>query len=1395
MRHTQFLRILTIGAAACLGAVALAQPATGEVDDIRTRLRALIDNPDQFVPGADERGALPYTLDWSIETKALEPIEVIDSAINLEGTIFIALQQGIAEPLDYSVRAYDATATNQSDAPETPSLDFQIEPAGTEVTAIAVDLEGAVYIATKDESLAQAWVSKYPPGRETNQWVAPVPGGGSQSDGVQSLLITPDGAVIAAGRSHAGPYVYRIEPFFGGTEWAWTGASGFVRSPVVDAQSDVFFGFDSDGRTVLYKLDGQSGVPLFDSPPQVAEGGGEGFPLRDAAVDQQGNVVTLASPDISVPMPARIEVREFDPAGNELWSYTQSTPPVGTEMRADSIVFDRNGDYLVGFVSGRPQRAVVMKIAGDGSSPNDAPLWITTQPFPSNPGFNDAAGLTLLSVGAFKGVYAYGSGGGHPWIARLDEEDGSIDWQYDNDGETSFLLTSQDLLEVDAGGNVYAAEYFVPGNGDELSGFRKISQPTPDDPTIQTANPNLTIEDQSIWAPGVNQVSIGDSFGFPFPLDLGFGFGGGGCFNTFLFGEFGGGINFDLDLEFDLGYAAEASGGSVDIHLPLDIAWTIPAPNDIGVDPKNPDAPIIVQIDTEFEIDDAARMTTCFTPYYNAGLTGALEAGLDFSISAKAFSQTLFDENLIDESATFESQYIPFLNVQHIFSELGYPPDGDWITQTYIWGNITARYPQITAQAALENGQMQTGDIRDNFYRTRSNLTQLLMDVAYPGVSPLNQQGEFCEYGVNGAWDYGALQFILGLDLEAIQNFGLTNITPKVRYEIRDNAGDTEFTTVIQDLADPLIFELFEDADAHVTPFVFAEAQFRNETSLALVPKLILEVLSFVASFGFGDWSLFDIDECFFCDEISLGDLFNFELYAADFQVSFPEIEVAPLIVTGATSGGPEIVGASRSKLDMFIYDQTAPTVGSFNVISSRKSRSLIYGSGFEPGGNSNTTKAMITHLGRTEELEAEVLNDATILVDIPNRFRLLPGVARLQVTTGLGTSRMLDLPVCYPTPRLDTVNPNIWAADPELNTIPIQVIDRNNPLGNNTFIARRDYYILMRDQLWSNITAGGLTAEEYFPCFDFDALPAIPSILFGGKPLPRYVQPIENGILNARLAPYNFDRPRIVDVTLCTPGPGGGMSETRQLHVAAPRPVAAILDPPEIEPGGELLPGETGVEIRVLGPRHVPTWDGFEEPKFGNFNADSVVMFDGLPLETQFYGSGELRAIIPPGLVQHPRRVFVSVYTPDNGTEYLERLVDGSGEVVSFDLVPSGGESAPIAFDVRFRQPEIENLMPDTVAALSPAFEARPVGQDQNNLRVMGKNFRDGAVVLVDGMPRQTEFVGRNLIKAQLLPSDVAVPGVRRISVLNPGSEGDVSPMMDLTIMPAMNPRYTSRP
>lgn len=327
-----------------------------------------------------------------------------------------------------------------------------------------------------------------------------------------------------------------------------------------------------------------------------------------------------------------------------------------------------------------------------------------------------------------------------------------------------------------------------------------------------------------------------------------------------------------------------------------------------------------------------------------------------------------------------------------------------------------------------------------------------------------------------------------------------------VRYEFSDGI-PTQIIPINQNLTFTLPPKPF-DGHVDIVPTVLATADFMNKTDIEVIPGIewkTIEVAASASAFGFDVLSVGPF--CFLCFDWDLSEIlealgvpnptavnFGMNVFDGSWQIPFAEIPLPCIRVNASTTNLPHLIAASREAMSMIIYDQTSPSPSSFNVSTDGVSRMLLFGERLN-----STSVASIEHWGRFEALPTTWINDNTLLVEVPNRFRLLPGVAKVYVTTNFGVSETIDLSVKYPTPRLDAVNPNLWAADPDLATLPIAVIDAKSFAYNDTFIARRDYYIKMRDDLWSDVTDGGFAggAAEYFPYFDFNQMPGFPAVLW----------------------------------------------------------------------------------------------------------------------------------------------------------------------------------------------------------------------------------------------------------------------------------------------------------
>ncbi|MEQ8770038.1 MAG: hypothetical protein RIB60_05970 [Phycisphaerales bacterium] len=1387
----------------------ISAPAPAQEDVRLERLRALIDR-DETTPDPT-RGSL-FTEDWVVDTPEGADIGVQNGLIDLFGNLIVPGAQGSLGV----IRSYNIAGASGPPSPQWTA----VLPGGEAMVSetVAADLDGFYYAHGRKG-----------PGQfgEEEVVVKVTPGGGvvwqssvsaNAGFGGLKVKITPDSAPIVSigdfppvsDGSEDALVLARLNQFTGGVEWEsprFTDAgTQFISSLggtlirtiaandfALDSRGDVCVMYyrvergdpcAANNAIVIKKLNGFSGEELWTQTVCRSRD-------YDPAVGTTGAQLLVGSGDRVFVM-GEETLSCFAPDGAHLWTTGLSVPVEFYTMALDQTA---GAVFLLG-ANIDTRRPVVACVDANGTVSATRELAVGDGSFLRS---------GRIEVGRFGNPYI-AAGVDNLWVGKLNKDGLGTIWEksytgFDNAQVHAFLVDAGDNIIVRALGQVGSTS---------TARLLRLSQPNLFPPTKNMACPNLVIENRSIWAPGVGLLEEEDDF---FNLGWNIDEGDKDCYETFLFGEFGGGGRFATAGNISLGYKVELNGGSADIHLPLDLTWTVPSQTTI-----RPDS-VGVPVTSEWRVNDAARLVSCFTPEFNAGITGSLSASLYADVQAKAFQYdsgwNLLDEVLLDEAFSLPKDYLPGLNVQDLLGFAGLPQTGEWFKVESGAYSLQVKTPQMLAQGSYNASSNGFGTFAtDRFMTGEANVTEIFLEAnpqlppagfCYPDDFPGAPEGY-------GRLEVALLQAFLQLNLDAKQGITVDQVQPKVTYDIRYPAtGATH--SITQNLGEDLLIDMSNTTEAFVTPRVWATMRFKNKTDIAFVPGVRWETLRYDGAFQFKGWDLFEFDDCVLCAQQDLPPLGDLNVFDNSWTVDIAPIVLAPFVVAAQPFMQPILVASSRSKLDLIIYDQTSPRVSSFNLAANGISRMLLYGDNFsdDPGNPTEFTRAKISFQGREEELAISVLSSRTALLEIPNRFRLMPGVARIWLENDEGCSAAIDIPIEYPVPRLDTVNPNLWAADPSLNDVPVQVIDKKTPLGTDTFIARRDYYIKMRDDLWNSSTAGGMSATDYFPAFNFNEMPGFPSVLFGGDPLPRFVQPVDNGIHNLRLAHDDYDSPRLVDVMLCNPGPGGGMSETVVLDIAAPIPVASSVRPSEIEPGGELEPGEDGFVLVVGGPKNVPYLNGFEEPKSGNFNAASKVIFDGFELDTTYISSSELRAFVPVWAVQHPGNVQVTVVTPSNGTYYFEELWTDSDfdgvpdrttdsdddtipdDLVLQDIIPSGGESAPMLFRIRYRLPEIDYINPAEVAAGSPAFDGAASGARIMNISIVGENFREGATVLINGAARETEFVSRGLLNAALLPADIAVMGPRTIAVLNPGSDQPLSEGATLSVT-APEPRMIDR-
>ncbi len=952
--------------------------------------------------------------------------------------------------------------------------------------------------------------------------------------------------------------------------------------------------------------------------------------------------------------------------------------------------------------------------------------------------------------------------------------------------EASGFFYQNQSLGIDRGGNLYFLG--LRGSGSTIFAYAsKWVQPVAGIPTLLTGQTNHAIEGQSVYGPGAGRLSASHEL---FTLPLTFGFDEGSFTDTVLFGEWGGRLAFNSSGSLYMGVKAEVSGGDTDVHFPLEAKFQIPDQNTLLIG-----QPVVVN--TGWSINEpACRMTTRGEPSFNAGLTYDIYDHLyglaQLEIASEFLLNTEFVNTTIDSPASGGPDYIPGLNVIDMIEARTGQDLHDWVEIGKNGFFLKARLPQLFAQATLQPSSSTvtrtfSSSAQSRFFQGGVNITEAILAAIVGGVQEHNPNApeELNLVTSKPSISLGNSDFRLTLEARIAQLIarcdlavtqGLTaTVTPRVRCTLSD--GSVRDINLGGPNGDPnggqFTFSLPSSTRMDVTPEVYLRIQFTNNTSLQLIPGVDYEALAFGARATASGVTLFDYDQCFGCgtEEITVADI---PIYSNTWSFDTPRQKITPFTVTGSPNQEPRIIGASRFKMPMLIYRQTAPSRSQFNTLVNASTAMLIYGDRFTP-----QMSVQFMHMGRTESVPCTYINPSTARITIPNRFRLIPGTGRLRVSTAGGVSNVIDLPVTLPIPRVSTVNPNLWAADPSLADIPVQPIDAFSSVGSDTFIARRDYYVKLRDTLWNSTTAS-VGAAAYFPDFNFNSMPPFPAVLMDGVPLPRFVQPVDSGLHNVRLTETDYNRPRLAAVQLINPGPGGGKSAPVVLNISAPVPCVSFVEPPEILPTAEPL------KITIHGPPNVPYVPNYEEPKFGNFTKASVVRLDGIALATDFVNSSTLTAIIPAHFLETIANHSITVNTPANGTVYFEQLFTGEQDpqidAPFFQgFLPSGGESPSLLFPVRYPEPIIEALSPESTTVNNIVFmngliQSQDPDGPRYNLGIAGRNFRQGTVVLFEGTPIPTTVVTGQLIHATVPADAVASVGNAVITIMNPGPDFQLS-------------------
>jgi 6-phosphogluconolactonase (cycloisomerase 2 family) len=200
--------------------------------------------------------------------------------------------------------------------------------------------------------------------------------------------------------------------------------------------------------------------------------------------------------------------------------------------------------------------------------------------------------------------------------------------------------------------------------------------------------------------------------------------------------------------------------------------------------------------------------------------------------------------------------------------------------------------------------------------------------------------------------------------------------------------------------------------------------------------------------------------------------------------------------------------------------------------------------------------------------------------------------------------------------------------------------------------------------------------------------------------------------------------------VTVFSPGPGGGLSGAAAFEIQSPVPSITAVSPTSATAGA------SEIQLSVTGTGFVP---------------GSVVRWNGADRGTTYVNPTLLQASISAVDIAAPGTVALTVFNPP----------------------PGGGASGPVSFAVNSPRPVASSLSPSSALVGASAF----------TLTVNGSGFVTGSVVRWNGEDRATTRVSGTELRAAILASDVAVAGTAQIAVFNPAPGGGTSTALTFSV------------
>lgn len=1034
-------------------------------------------------------------------------------------------------------------------------------------------------------------------------------------------------------------------------------------------------------------------------------------------------------------------------------------------------------DNTQGHVFGDTFGPVDMNYAGQvvGTNRTGGFLWTPDKP--------NAGGTGTLIYLGFKpaGINDYGTVVGN---ATVSGESHAVVWD-----ATNGLVDLNTLLDANSAGWTIASGIDINNRASILAQAKVggvlhevLLKPNT---TVQGYSNTLYFQSlgQSVWFPGEGAVKLDYWLGPQWnigPYNLGGYISAWWTFGTDW------GIKGSLASSGKAGLQLSGSVdvGSVNVKYPIQVRLDFPESGTVGPGEQ-------FYIHSSYRTDPAATLSTT-SAHADASLDAVFYADNTASIVAKAASQTILNVDLADNAGVKHVD-----KTQNIFDTKDYQQNGIWkkdfsLADGKIQGFV--QLPQLAASGKVDitdqTSHSLTATGSDTLFGLKSHLSAWIAQIF--GI-PLSKDYKFDLGPASVSAHADFLDLNAGVNLKAKQQVSFVP-QPRIRLNFANGSPPIEFNA-----GEDVLLTMPSNSELRMNATVWLPNTFTNVTSLLIDPYITFTPLHVdvtgkafghdLGTYPFTPWSW----------PIS-SSLLEFPVYQKPgWQLQgFNTVNTPPMTIVGKTNNVPIISDSYPSSVEAYFIDSTSENLSAFQTFANGQTILMLNGSyfvgksGYDPSSfvpfdPTTQLEVLFSHQGSNEvPIKCDIVSGTGVRVYLPNKYRLVPGTARLRVVDANGDSNSIDFDITYPVPRISTVAPNLWACDPHFQDIDLQVYSQTEFNVNEqacSFIKTLNYWQLLRDDFWKKTPAlASWPIEQVFPGWDFNAKAILPTVNWNSTPdqssglpiaLKPFVEPIPSGAL-VELLPntyFQFPQPQ-VPVYIVNPGPGGGASNVINMVVGAVTPVITSVNPNLLAPQSDI------VRIQIKGPSELPNPVDPTQNTVGNFCSSSIVYFDGQPRKTKFVSTSELHVDLPVTDVSVGGAHKITVVTPG-----LDNPIWNTLSSSTFAIKAQPTTSNALDFIVRNPTPQLDELEPDKAATADPGFSSGL----QYNLGIKGSGFVKDSVVYFDEVSRPTEFQSEYLIAATLSPSDVAQPGVHQITVVSPSPGGGTSNALTLTITNAI--------